>query len=465
MKNLRAHVGQSFQQRGLARDGARLLVAVSGGLDSVGLLHLLHALTPRFGWILGVAHFNHQLRGRSAAADERFVHRLAHSLGLPFFAGRAAVRDLAKTKKMSLEMAARDARHAFLARSAARFKAEAVVLAHHADDQVELFFLRLFRGAGGEGLGGMKWQSPSPARARLRLIRPLLDVPREALLAYARQQHLTWREDATNASLDILRNRIRHQLVPLLRTQYQPALARTVPRLMEIVGAEAECVRAAAADWRARKTRPAFVTLPTAVQRAALQAQLMEYGLVPDFDLIEALRLRPGHPVSVNSRTTAVRNTRGLIRVETARSRRNQPRRLSTSASFRSERKLLRLRGVEGEQEFAGVCFRWRIVQRRGNRRPVARPGVEWLDADSVGPVIELRHWRPGDRFQPIGLPTAAKLQDLLTNAGIPREQRRTLAVAAADGRLFWVEGLRLGEAGKLTPRTIRRLQWRWQRL
>jgi len=105
-------------------------------------------------------------------------------------------------------------------------------------------------------------------------------------------------------------------------------------------------------------------------------------------------------------------------------------------------------------------------MQRRGDRRPPARPGVEWLDADAVGSEIELRHWRPGDRFQPIGLPAPAKLQDLLTNAGIPRERRRALVVAAtAEGRLFWVEGLRLGEPGKLTSRTIRRLQWRWQRL
>jgi len=466
VRNLRAHVEQSFRQRGLAPAGERLLVAVSGGLDSVVLLHVLRALVPRFDWQLGVAHFNHQLRGRSAAGDEQFVRRLAGAWALPFFAGRAAVRSLARTQKLSLEMAAREARHAFLAQTAAHFQAATVALAHHADDQVELFFLRLFRGAGGEGLGGMKWRSPSPARAGLTLIRPLLDVPREALLAYARQHRLTWREDVTNASRDIKRNRIRHELVPLVKAQYQPALARTVPRLMAIIRAEAEAVQAAAEDWRSRKPRPAFATLPVAVQRAVVQAQLLERGLAPDFNLIETLRLRPNHPASVDSRTTVTRKVSGCVQVTIQSAPRPPTRRLSTPASFRTEHQRLRLRGAGGEAEWGGVRFRWRLMQRRGDRRPPARPGVEWLDADAVGSEIELRHWRPGDRFQPIGLPAPAKLQDLLTNAGIPRERRRALVVAAtAEGRLFWVEGLRLGEPGKLTSRTIRRLQWRWQRL
>jgi tRNA(Ile)-lysidine synthase len=464
--NLRAHVQQSFRRRGLVPDGGRLLVAVSGGLDSIVLLHLLHALAPRFEWKLGVAHFNHQLRGRSAAADERFVRRLANSLGLPSFAGRAAVRDLARAKKLSVEMAARQARHAFLARSAAHFKADAVVLAHHADDQIELFFLRLLRGAGGEGLGGMKWRSPSPALATLTLIRPLLDVPRAALLDYARQHDLAWREDATNASPDILRNRIRHELLPLLTRRYQPAIARTVPRLMEVIGAEAECVRALAAAWLAKKSRPTFAALPTAVQRACLHAQLIERGILPDFDLIEALRQVPGEPVTVRPRTTVVRDANGAVRLRIAAPLPRPHPRPSTERSFKSERTALTLAGRAGEQDFGGLCLRWRLVRQRGERRPAGKPNEEWFDADAVGTPIELRHWRPGDRFQPIGLPVPAKLQDLLTNAGIPRARRRELVVAvAADGRLFWVEGLRLSEPFKLTPRTIRRLQWGWHRL
>jgi tRNA(Ile)-lysidine synthase len=127
---------------------------------------------------------------------------------------------------------------------------------------------------------------------------------------------------------------------------------------------------------------------------------------------------------------------------------------------------VLELRGRAGELSFGKLQVQWRLATRRGDRRPTPASNREFFDADAVGSSITLRHWRAGDRFQPIGLPQAAKLQDLFTNARIPREQRRSLVVAeAADGRLFWVEGLRIGEAFRLTARTNRRLQWRWQRL
>ena len=124
-----------------------------------------------------------------------------------------------------------------------------VALAHHADDQVELFFLRLLRGAGGEGLAGMKWRSPSPVDGKITLVRPLLDATKAELREFARENKIRFREDATNARLDLPRNRVRNELLPLLRRRYQPALTRTILRLMEIVGAEAEVVGEMARQW------------------------------------------------------------------------------------------------------------------------------------------------------------------------------------------------------------------------
>src|ERR1039457_4414130 len=131
------------------------------------LLHTLHELSSRHRWKLTVAHFNHQLRGRSSDADEKLVRQTAAAMRLPFAAGRANVKEFAKKTKLSVEMAARKLRHDFFARMAKERKIRAVALAHHADDQVELFFLRLLRGAGGEGVAGMKWRSPDRKRKRL----------------------------------------------------------------------------------------------------------------------------------------------------------------------------------------------------------------------------------------------------------------------------------------------------------
>jgi tRNA(Ile)-lysidine synthase len=155
VNDLPAQLDQTIRERGLFRRGQKILVAVSGGVDSMVLLHALNALAKRNQWQLTIAHLNHQLRGRSSDADERLVTRTAKSFGLPVVAARVDVKKLARTGKLSIEMAARKARHEFLAQTAARLKISHIALAHHADDQVELFFLRLFRGAGSEGLAGM----------------------------------------------------------------------------------------------------------------------------------------------------------------------------------------------------------------------------------------------------------------------------------------------------------------------
>ena len=226
----------------LPERGLKILVAVSGGLDSMALLHALNSLAGVRRWKLAVAHFNHRLRGRASDADEAIVAKTAAAMKLPFYVGAAAVQVVAAKEKVSIEMAARSLRHDFLARTAREHGINSIGLAHHADDQVELFFLRLLRGAGGSGLGGMQWRSPSPSDGRISLVRPLLDVPRGVLEDFVRENRIRYREDATNRVHDFLRNRIRHELLPLLRRNYQPGLSKTILRSMEIAGAESDLI-------------------------------------------------------------------------------------------------------------------------------------------------------------------------------------------------------------------------------
>ncbi len=430
-----------------------MLVAVSGGLDSMTLLHLLHRLAPQFGWQLFVAHFNHQLRGRASDADERFVEKAATDLGLPFRAGRGAVKALAEQRGLSLEMAARELRHAFLARAASRFKCRVVALAQHADDQVELFFLRVFRGAGGEGLAGMKWRAPSPANRTIELVRPLLDVSKAELAAFAAANGIRFREDASNAAADILRNRIRHELLPRLRKRFQPALNQNVRRLMAIVGGEAEVVDAAARAWLAT-SRPGFDRLALGIQRRVLQLQLQRLEVTSDFELVETLRLRAHQPVTAASAVRLVRDRSGKI-----------AKAIEAKGKFRSGQLALRLKRKAQRVQFAGAEVNFALVPKRGARQRRSAVGAEVFDAARVGATIILRHWRAGDRFQPIGMPSAVKLQDWFTNQKIPRDRRRQLIVATtAAGEIFWVEEQRMGERFKLTADTRRRLLWHWRR-
>ncbi len=453
MTDLLQRAEQNIQTRRLLKRGQAVLVGVSGGLDSMVLLHMLHKLSARHGWRLTVAHFNHCLRGRSSDADEKLVRRTAAALKLRLVAGRVDVKGFARESKLSIEMAARKLRHEFFGRTAQERKIPVVALAHHADDQVELFFLRVLRGAGGEGLAGMKWRSPSPVDPKTMLVRPLLGATKEGLYRFARQHKVFFHEDATNARLEMPRNRVRNELLPLLRRHYQPALTNTVLRLMEIVGAEAEVIRGMAERWLNAR-RPGFGHLPVALQRRILQLQLARLGAAMDFELIEQLRRTADHPVSVGPGWSVSRNAAGKVNFRAA------PR-----MEFNSNAMALSLAGGAGDAEFDGVRLVWRPGGARDFIRRTGQKGRELFDADKVGVRIMLRHWRPGDRFQPIGLKSAAKLQDLFTNRKIPRDRRRDLVVAATRrGEIFWVEGLRMAEQFKLTSRTKRCLVWRWRR-
>jgi tRNA(Ile)-lysidine synthase len=446
-------VGKSIAGRGLLRDGQKILVAVSGGLDSTVLLHTLRHLAGKHRWKLTVAHFNHQLRGAAGEADERLARQTARALKLPWVSGSGDVRAAARDGGISLEMAGRKLRHEFLARTARRLGIGTIALGHHADDQVELFFLRLLRGTGGQGLAGMQWSNASPSDPSIRLIRPLLDQPKAALREAARTAGARHAEDATNAALDIERNRVRHELIPLLRRHYQPRLEQRVLCLMDLAGAEAEVVAGLAARWLEGRQREKFEGLAVAVQRRVIHKQLLLLGQAPDFELVERLRLAPDAPVALNAEQTVRRDAEGMLRLQKA-----------AEIRFDSGCEEIVLAKKRGRANFGGLSLSWEI-RKGGGREFVPDANAECFDADKVGEKVCLRHWQPGDRFQPIGTRSARKLQDLFTNMKVPQAQRHRRVVAATmRGELFWVEGIRMSEGFKLGSGTERRLKWRWRR-
>lgn len=439
------------------------------------LLHVLHALSKKYQWRITVAHLNHQLRGGSSDSDQRLVVRAAKKLGVPIVTGSAEVKAIARAGGLSVEMAARKARHEFLAQTAARLKISQIALAHHADDQVELFFLRLLRGSGSEGLAGMKWRGVSPANPKIHLVRPMLEQSKDSLRDYAASEKINFREDESNEWLDIQRNLIRRELLPRLRSKYQPALNRTVLRLMDILKAESEVMTEMTESWlagrfpenfRNRNTRAgrlchydacrydlSFKKLPVAMQRRCIQAQLLGHGIPADFALVERLRLSPGKPFTIVPQVTVACEVDGQLRF-----------RESSAVATKREQLQVNLAGRAGEAIFAGKSISWKISQQKTVRLPRSRAQREVFDADKVGPQAVLRHWRPGDRFQPIGMKQSIKLQDFFVNQKIPRVRRHDLIVAATAGNaVFWVEGLRISEQFKLTPQTTHQLTWQWK--
>jgi tRNA(Ile)-lysidine synthase len=259
--------------------GGRALVAVSGGRDSVALLHALHDAGPKK---LTVVHLDHQLRGRASAADARFVEKLAVKLGYPCVTGRADVRGYAAERGISLEHAARELRHVFFAGVARRTRCRTVILAHHADDQVETCLFNFLRGSGAAGLAGMRPKSTLRIDERtLTFLRPMLGIRRAEIDAFLAARKIRWREDASNRSAAHTRNRIRERVLPMLAAEFGPAFSDAILRAAEIFSSEDAWMRAEAEKFEIGPelaVQP-LLAAPLALRRRVVRAWLERAGV------------------------------------------------------------------------------------------------------------------------------------------------------------------------------------------
>jgi len=257
----------------------RLLVAVSGGADSVALLHLLLEAGYKN---LVVAHFDHGLRGGTANADARFVGRLAAKLSLDFEVGSGDVRKLSKDEKLSMETAARQARYGFLAAVAKKHRTRSVVLAHHADDQVETCFFQFLRGSGAAGLAGMKSRSQRTISGiTLTLLRPLLSISKHRLLDYLKERKVRHREDASNAVANASRNKLRLRVLPLIEKLFGSSFRASIVRNAAIFADEEDFLSNLALPFAAHAELEVKILrqLHPAIQRRVLHAWLKNRGI------------------------------------------------------------------------------------------------------------------------------------------------------------------------------------------
>ena len=452
MKDLTAMTREFVRSQRLIRRGERAVVAVSGGVDSVVLLEVLFQVSTALGFELTVAHVHHGLRPE-ADGDEEFVRQVALERQLRFRSSRIAVADEASKTGESVEMAGHRLRHAILASVAVEESAPLVALAHHADDQAELVLLRLLRGAGGDGIGGMGRLDRSPSDARVRLFRPFVDVKKGAIIDFAKQQGLEWREDVSNVSREFLRNRVRHELLPILERDFHPGIRSTLARTAVIASAESELVEKLGLNWLKAPGRRLFSRLHVAIQRAVVRQQAWSLGVDLDFDSIERLRLTVT-PVSVPGGIHLVRLTSGRLE-------RWHPYPENQAGEISVE-----LDSFPQTTDWGSTRIEWSIREWSGTMPlPGMPPCTQWFDAEAVGSPIRLRHWRPGDRFHSLGLPGPARLQNLFVNRKVPSGFRRQLVVAeTCVGDIFWVESLPPGEPFKVTLGTRRVLEWNWNR-
>ena len=431
---------------------APLCVAVSGGADSTALLHALVRLRAWLGakppYGLCAAHFHHGIRGAEADADAAFVADLCARLRVPLETGRGDVPAEAARTGESPAMAARRLRRAFLADVAARAGAEAVATGHTLDDQVELFFLRLHRGAGLGGLGGMAPFAPAdPARGIPARLRPLLGARHAALCAFLRDEGLAWREDATNAADDAVRNRIRHRVVPAALDALGPSFPETVARTMAVLRDDAALLDALAA-------RGAEGGAP--LERRRVAARLYAEGVDPESVTLDAIeRVRELLAAGRNGETplgggAVAELSYGALSVRAA----GAGKAAAESFVFEMPRELPRGGAAFGPGG-ALRATRARAVLRPGRGSPLARPAACTVASGAVcGRRLEVRSVRAGDRIRAVGEGHSRKLSDALALLRVPKAGRPLVRVLAdaETGEVLWLPGFGVSEAAAVRP-------------
>ena len=432
-------VEHALRRHAMLAGGETVLVAVSGGADSVALLHLLHALAPAWRLTLHVLHVDHGLRPDSAA-DGRFVRELGERLGVPVDVERVRVGP------GSIEAAARAARYAALDAAAARVGAGRIALGHTLDDQAETVLMRVLGGAGVRGLAAIP-----PVRGRI--IRPLIDLRRAALRDMLTAAGLAWVEDPTNRDPKFLRNRIRHELLPLLAAAYSTDVVESLARVARVAretvdaldrAATLELDRLAVANPNALiLPRSALAALPTSVAAEVLRQAAARFGSRAPLRAWAHRGLR-----RVLAPTPPRRPFRlGGVSVEVSGDRIRVGARSAPALSPR----VLEVPGRVALPEI-GRALEARIVPAAGYAVPRS-PDVVAFDAAGVSRSLVVRGRRRGDRLVAFG-GGERRLKSLLIDAAVPRWDRSRLPLVEGDGQILWVVGVRRGAAAAITAQT-----------
>jgi tRNA(Ile)-lysidine synthase len=448
-----------------------LVLGVSGGADSLVLLHLLRAVRPAEGLI--VAHLDHALRP-SSADEAAVVNRIAAGYGLRFHTRRVDVAELAKSLNLSLEEAARMARYDFLAEIARAEGAPAVAVGHHADDQVETILMHVLRGSGLGGLRGMVEAGELPGHPKLRLLRPLLAITRAEIEAYAGEQGLRPITDESNADPAFLRNRVRHELLPALET-YNPQIRERLRALSEVVAAdEAFLVSQTTTNLtrliveRGEETlawsRDGWLALPLALRRRVLRLALAVVASdapEPGYQALEAARR-----IAESGETGARVDLPGGLALRVAYDRLRLTRQ---PGAVSAELPQLPSAGPIPLSVPGAILLKngWRLSAEF----VVGAPDIEtntdrWTAYVAIPPAEALlvRGRRPGDRIRPLGLGGERKVKEVMIDRKVPVEARALWPVVATAERVVWLAGLALDDRARVTlesSRVIRLRCWR----
>lgn len=454
---IESRVHRFIKEYGLVAGGEKVLVAVSGGPDSVCMLGVLNKLKDILKIQIHAAHLDHCLRGSESEADARYVGELTAQLGIPCTIEKRDVGQWNKQGKTSLEEAAREVRYRFLEEVARQVGATRVAVGHTRDDQVETTLMHYLRGAGIQGLRGLLAAAPIPYGNKddgIWVVRPLLKSSRGETAAYCQTHNLKPCSDSSNSDIRFLRNRIRLELIPLIR-QYNPEIDDALVRLADLAGEDADFLdEKASAVTAAVTTREGCLTcldsgklrgLPLALQRRVFRIVLEQsYGSLRD---IEAAHIEALVKLLFGNTGKCVHLPGGILAT-------NERNRMVISGHdapacpwpvLEQDYTL----NIPGETRLPG----WRVTADLMGENFFREDDIfsASFDISKAGRQLTVRGRQPGDRFRPLGMAHSRKLQDFMVDAAIPRSWRDSVPIVCNPRQIIWVTGWRIDDRVKVT--------------
>jgi len=458
-----------------------VLIGVSGGPDSVALLHILVMLASTFSLKLGVAHLNHGIRGKDSDLDAEFVSSLAKDLDLPFHTEKTNIRTYQHTKKLSLEEAARHVRYNFFTRTAEKNGFNKIALGHHRDDNAELVLMYIFRGSGLLGISGIppvraakseKTKAKKIKAKKIKIVRPLMGLKRSQIIDFLTENGLEYVSDASNKDERYIRNRIRHRLIPTLKRSYNPRIIETLNRLSSIIRCEDEWVEtiiqpmfeqsviAEKSDTvtfsvsklngvhiaaKRRIIRKAILRIKGNLRRITFShidsvICLMENGpAYGSLDFPDQIRIaRSGDLLSLSKETNALRS---------------RTWKLKNAQTLSFEYNMVKPKPLFIKE--VGMYLKFTETGR--DTLPDFGPTdhrVAFFDRDSLKFPLFIRNVRPGDRFTPLGMSGTQKVKKYFINNKVDRTERAKCPVLLSRDKIIWVVGHRIDASRRILPST-----------
>ncbi len=442
--------------------GDRLIVGVSGGIDSMVLLHILVHLREELSLSLIIAHVNHGLRPEESQKEAELVHEVAGRLLLPLEYKFFDVRTFQKLHKISLQEAARRIRFGFFDHLLSQYGGGKIVLGHHADDQVETALVRLMRGTGLQGLKGMV-----PIREG-RIVRPLLEIGREEIESYAQENHLPYLTDSSNLKEDYLRNRIRLRLLPLIEKECGSNIKKTILKTIEhlreeddfieeeaekiyqqIVREEGERVCFNFADFQNLHRAIQWRILQRAFTRARGRSNSIDGNWSEIHPLLRRLKRAPISFSVILSQGLLFEKRYDTIELKTKISPPPPPFEVELSVPGTTS-----IEEIEAEIEAEELVWDDSISFKEGQQGRIAL-----LDVERLKFPLRVRNFRPGDRFQPLGAGGTQKLKEFFIDHKVPKMDRPRIPLLISGETIAWIGGYRIDERFKITPQTRRVLK------